>query len=160
NHVLHFRIFDGLSKMVVDTDEQRLTGHEQQILSFRFFLTAGIGSGALWSPHVLSSHEKQKVIDEVAPIVSYTPLVETSRDFNRDGILDTVSLSSEGLVTVKLKRRPYTVTVLENQVTEVQGDFGVLALDDDTDGVDNAVENGAPNSGDGNFDFRPDSGQA
>ena len=47
DQVLHFRIFDGDGKMVVDTDEQRLTGQAGQIEDLREQLQS------LWPPHEL-----------------------------------------------------------------------------------------------------------
>ena len=51
-HVLHFRMFDGNGKMVVDTDEKRLTERTRQIEDLRKQLAG------LWPPHELSESEK------------------------------------------------------------------------------------------------------
>ena len=48
NNVLHFRIFDGDGKVVVDTDEKRLTEQARQIEDLRKQLES------LWPPHELT----------------------------------------------------------------------------------------------------------
>jgi len=65
--VLHFRIFDGDGKMVVDTDEKRLTDQAQQIENLKKQLES------VWPPHGLTSSEKDWVITAVASIVGHTP---------------------------------------------------------------------------------------
>ena len=52
NNVLHFRIFDGNGKRVVDTDEQRLTEQARQIKDLRKQLAS------LWPPHELTRSDK------------------------------------------------------------------------------------------------------
>ena len=52
NNVLHFRIFDGDGKMVVDTDEKRLTEQARQIEDLKKQLES------LWPPHELTRFEK------------------------------------------------------------------------------------------------------
>ena len=54
--VLHFRVFDGDGKMVVDTDEKRLTEQARQIEDLRKRLVS------LWPPHKLTRSEKGLVI--------------------------------------------------------------------------------------------------
>ena len=51
DHVLHFRIFDGDGKKVVDTDEKRLTEQVRQIEDLRKRLEK------LWPPHDLTESE-------------------------------------------------------------------------------------------------------
>jgi hypothetical protein len=67
NHVLHFRIFDSDGRMVVDTDEQRLTELAQQIEDLRKQLED------LWPPHQLTTSEKGQVTTAVTSIVGPTP---------------------------------------------------------------------------------------
>ena len=67
DQVLHFRIFDDDGKMVVDTDEMRLTGQTRQIEDFRKQLQS------LWPPHAFTTSEKERVITAVTSIVGHTP---------------------------------------------------------------------------------------
>ena len=70
DQVLHFRIFDDDGKMVVDTDEMRLTGQTRQIEDFRKQLQS------LWPPHAFTRSErseKERVITAVTSIVGHTP---------------------------------------------------------------------------------------
>jgi len=66
NRVLHFRIFDGDGKVVVDTDEKRLTEQARLIKSL------GKQLESLWPPHVLTTSEKGRLIDDVKSIVVQT----------------------------------------------------------------------------------------
>ena len=68
NNVLHFRIFDGDGKVVVDTDEQRLTEQARQIEDLRKQL------GSLWPPHKLTGSDKGRVTTAVTSIVGHTHL--------------------------------------------------------------------------------------
>ena len=63
NDVLHFRVFDGDGKMVVDTNEKRLTGQASQIEGLKKQL---VGMGP---HHELSGHEKWRVITAVTSIL-------------------------------------------------------------------------------------------
>jgi Bacterial membrane protein YfhO len=65
-HVLHFRMFDGDGKMVVDTDERRLTERTRQIEDLRKQLLG------LWPPHELSESEKTLLSSAVSAIVRQT----------------------------------------------------------------------------------------
>jgi len=65
--VLHFRIFNGAGKVVVDTAEKRLTQHARQIEDLRKQLVG------LWPPHELTRVEQDRLISAVASIVGYTP---------------------------------------------------------------------------------------
>jgi hypothetical protein len=67
NNVLHFHIFDGDGKVVVDTDEKRLTGQARQIEDLRKQLES------LWPPHVLTRSDKDRVISAVTSIVGHIP---------------------------------------------------------------------------------------
>ena len=67
NNVLHFRIFDGDGKVVVDTDEKRLTEQARQIEDLRKQLES------LWPPHELTRSDKGRVITAVTSIVGHTP---------------------------------------------------------------------------------------
>ena len=63
DHVLHFRIFDGGGKVVVDTDEKKLTEQARQIEDLRKQLES------LWPPHELTKSEKVLGIAAVTAIV-------------------------------------------------------------------------------------------
>ena len=68
DNVLHFRMFDGDGKVVVDTDEKRLTGGQaQEIEDLRKQLVG------LWPPHELTGSEKDRVITAVTSIVAPPP---------------------------------------------------------------------------------------
>jgi hypothetical protein len=66
NRVLHFRIFDGDGKVVVDTDEKRLTEQARPIEDLRKQLES------LWPPHVLTTSERGRLITAVTSIVGQT----------------------------------------------------------------------------------------
>jgi hypothetical protein len=67
DQVLHFRIFDGDGKMVVDTDEKRLTERVRPIQELRNQLER------LWPSHELTGNEKGRVITAVTSIIDHTP---------------------------------------------------------------------------------------
>ena len=71
NNVLHFRIFDDDGKVVVDTDEKRLTEQVRQIEDLRERLKS------LWPPYELTTIDKGRVITAVTSIVDHTH-VDTS----------------------------------------------------------------------------------
>ncbi len=64
DNVLHFRMFDGDGKMVVDTNEKSLTEQARQIADLRKQLES------LWPPHELAKSENVRVIDALTSIVS------------------------------------------------------------------------------------------
>ena len=66
NNVLHFRIFKGDGKVVVDTDEKTLTKKARQIEGLRKQLES------LWSPHELTRRDKGRVTTAVTSIVGHT----------------------------------------------------------------------------------------
>jgi len=66
DNVLHFRMFDGAGKMVVDTDEKRLTERAGQIEDLRTQLVD------LWPPHELTPSEHDRLITAVTSIVGQT----------------------------------------------------------------------------------------
>jgi len=69
DHVFHFRIFNVDGKVVVDTDEKRLTEQaRQKIEELRKQLDS------LWPPHELTKSEKDRVIDAATSIVGRTQL--------------------------------------------------------------------------------------
>ena len=68
DHVLHFRIFDGDGKVVMDTDEKRLTEQARGLEDL------GEQLEGLWPPHKLTNSEKGQVIDTVTSIVGHTRL--------------------------------------------------------------------------------------
>jgi hypothetical protein len=67
DNVLHFRVFDGHGKVVVDTDEKRLTEQARRIEYLEKQLVS------LWPPHALTESEKGQVITAITPIVGNTP---------------------------------------------------------------------------------------
>ena len=75
--VLRFRIFDGEGKVVVDTDEKRLTKQAQQLGVLREQLKN------LWPPHVLTRSEKDWGVAAVTSIVPYTLLEQLKRELIR-----------------------------------------------------------------------------
>jgi len=66
DHVFHFRVFDGDGKVVVDTNEQRLTEQARQIEDLRKQLES------FWPPHELTETEKVRVIAALTSIVGHT----------------------------------------------------------------------------------------
>ena len=66
NHVLHFRIFGGDGKVVVDTDEKRLTEQARRIEDLRKQLES------LWPPHELTRSDEGRVITAITSIVDLT----------------------------------------------------------------------------------------
>ena len=66
DRVLHFRIFEGDGKMVVDTNEKRLSHKDPQIKLLRKQLKS------LWPPHERTTSKEARVIKAVTSIVSYT----------------------------------------------------------------------------------------
>lgn len=66
NNVLHFRIFGGDGKVMVDTDEKRLAEQARQIKDLRKQLKS------LWPPHEMTSSDKSRVITAVTSIVGHT----------------------------------------------------------------------------------------
>ncbi len=67
NHVLHFRIFDGDRKRVVDTDEKSLTEKASQVEHLRKQLVR------LWPLHELTMKDYRRIVTAVISIVGYTP---------------------------------------------------------------------------------------
>ena len=65
DQVLHFRVFDGDGRMVVDTDEKRLPNQARQIEDLRKQLEG------LWPPHELTVSEKRRVIIAITSIVGH-----------------------------------------------------------------------------------------
>ena len=68
NNVLHFRSFDGNGKLVVDTDQNRLTEQTQQIEDLRKQLES------FWPPHKLTKSDKGRVITAVTSVIGQTPV--------------------------------------------------------------------------------------
>jgi serine/threonine protein kinase len=67
NGVLHFRIFDRVGNLVVDTDEKSQPAKARQIEDLRRQLVG------LWPPYELTRAEKGRVIRAVTSIVGYDP---------------------------------------------------------------------------------------
>jgi WD40 repeat protein len=65
DNVLHFRTFDDDGKLVVDTDEKRMSYRARQIEDLRKQLVG------LWPPHELTESEKERVITAFTSIVDY-----------------------------------------------------------------------------------------
>ena len=66
NNVLHFRSFDGDGKVVVDTDEKRLTEQARKVEDLRKQLER------LWPTHELTRSEKARVFTAVTSVVGHT----------------------------------------------------------------------------------------
>jgi hypothetical protein len=66
DNVLHFRIFDANGKVIVDTDEKRLTERARQIEALRKQLES------LWPPHELWRGDKDRIITAVRSVVGHT----------------------------------------------------------------------------------------
>jgi hypothetical protein len=64
--VLHFRILDGAGKVVVDTNEKRLTEQAGRIKDLKEQLKS------VWPPHELTRSDKGRVIAAVTSIVGHT----------------------------------------------------------------------------------------
>ncbi len=64
-NVLHFRMFDGDGKLVVDTDEKEQTAQVGQIEDLRRRL------GGLWPPHQITGNETGRVIAAVTSIARH-----------------------------------------------------------------------------------------
>ena len=94
NNVLHFRIFDGDGKVVVDTDEKRLTEQARQIEDLRKQLES------LWPPHELTRSDKGRVITAVTSIVGHTYPKTVHMTWKRS--FDAVARSS--LASIELLR--------------------------------------------------------
>ncbi|MBX6311762.1 MAG: SUMF1/EgtB/PvdO family nonheme iron enzyme [Isosphaeraceae bacterium] len=84
NHVLHFRMFDGDGKTVVDTNETKLPKQARHIEDLR---------KQLEPPHELTKSEKTWVIAAVTSIVGHTPeeaLAALSRELLGDEPVDDI----------------------------------------------------------------------
>ena len=75
--VLHFRIFDGDGRIVVDTDEPRLAAHAGPIAEVRKRLEN------LWPPRQPTDDEKDQVITAVNSIVGYTRYTRREPPYSR-----------------------------------------------------------------------------
>jgi transcriptional regulator with XRE-family HTH domain len=67
DQILHFRIFDGDGKMVVDTDSKRLNEKTESIEDLRRKLQT------MWPPAEPTESERNRVIATIASIVNFTP---------------------------------------------------------------------------------------
>ncbi len=83
NNVLHFRIFDGVGKRVVDTDEKKLTERAWQIEDLRKQLKN------LWPPHELTRSDKDWVITAVVSIVDH-PLRKRGLEIDKSVVKGTL----------------------------------------------------------------------
>ncbi len=68
NDVLHFRVFDGQGKPVVDTNEKKLLGQAGEIKRLKERLAG------LWAPHELTGRDKRRVIEALTSILDLAPL--------------------------------------------------------------------------------------
>ena len=66
NNVLHLRIFDGDGKLVVDTDEKKLTEQARRMVDLRKQLES------LWPPYELTRSDEDEIIMAVTSIVGHT----------------------------------------------------------------------------------------
>lgn len=65
---LHFRIFDGAGKVVVDEGEAALASRARRVADVKTMLAP------LWPPHAPTREEKDRVIAEMAPLFDYSLL--------------------------------------------------------------------------------------
>ena len=72
--VFHFRIFDRDGRMVVDTDETKLTTQAGPIEDLRKQLAS------FWPPHELTRSEKNRIITAVTSIVGHIPSTQLAHD--------------------------------------------------------------------------------
>ena len=108
NNVLHFRIFDGDGKVVVDTDEQRLTEQARQIKDLRKQLES------LWPPHKLTGSDKGRVVTAVTSIVGHTHLDAFVGHTHLDALIE-VSITSPR-ITDYARRLLYLLAVLPDGI--------------------------------------------
>ncbi|MBV8347536.1 MAG: protein kinase, partial [Mycolicibacterium sp.] len=100
DNVLHFRIFDGAGKVVVDTDETRLTEQARQIEDLRRQLES------LWPPHELARSDKGRVITAVTSIVDLRPIPMHAEVCGDAADRHTATVSHLGFVP----KRPWLVS--------------------------------------------------
>ena len=62
NDSLHFRMFDGDGKVVLDTDEKKLADHSKEIESLKKQLAG------LWPPHKLSRRRRPRLSPTSHPL--------------------------------------------------------------------------------------------
>jgi hypothetical protein len=86
NDVLHFRIFDGDGKVVVDTDEKGLTEQARQIEDLRKQLES------LWLPHELTRSDKDRVITAVTQVITAVTQYRPSEDRDLQKMLESEDL--------------------------------------------------------------------
>jgi hypothetical protein len=91
--VLHFRIFEGDGRIVVDTDESRLTAQTGPIADLKKRLED------LWPPHQPGEEVKGQVVTAVTSIVGYTRPTPFAAGAVTDG---TNGLRRSGVVRVKV----------------------------------------------------------
>jgi hypothetical protein len=72
NDVIHLHIFDSNGKVVLDKDENELTGRASEIEDLRKKLVG------FWPPHELKKNETKQIVAAVAAVVGRTPRFGTS----------------------------------------------------------------------------------
>ena len=114
DNVLHFRIFDGDGKVVVDTDETRLTEQTRQIKDLRKQLQN------LWPPYELTTSEKGRVTTAVTSIVGHTP----EMDENLEGFRDYLMILAQTQIPIEMRGRiDPSDLVQETFLCAIRGDF-------------------------------------
>ncbi len=120
NHVLHFRIFDGAGKILVDTDETKLMDKAAQIKELRNQLQG------LWPPHELTRREKGPVITTVESIVGLTSHPSPKDDVARH---DKFTIDKEaiapgsdeaifrGILSGPNRKDPFSLVVTKDQTS-------------------------------------------
>ena len=116
DNVLHFRIFDGDGKVVVDTREKGLTEEEEQIEKLRKQL------GSLWPPHEVTASEKEGVITSVTSIVGHTllPSLRKRADKSARQARNSQVLAARTAKAVEQLRRLISDMVRTAQEVEVE----------------------------------------
>lgn len=72
DHVLHFRVFDGAGKRIVDSDERRLTDRGLAIITLKKRIENK------WPPHELTKSEKDELIAGITDVVDRTVTIRDS----------------------------------------------------------------------------------
>ena len=127
DRVLHFRMFDGDGKSVVDTDEKRFSQKARQIESLKKQLAG------LWAPHELTEPERVRVVSAVTSIVGRTLPVFTVRAGSA-----YIQRNRRALPRVRLTGRPIyakdqaEAIALIDRLSQTDGLSGHLIVEDPT----------------------------
>ena len=119
---LHIRMFDDVGKMVVDTDESRLSDRAGQVEVLKKQVAD------LWPPHKLTPNEKRQLIALVAAIVGHNP--ENAKGLATMRVAKRVSLdSARHWILDPAKARVNAIAGFVSQTGE-QGKLGLFKITD------------------------------